>query len=131
MKVSRHAGTMIKGAVIWTGLVVAVLCIALAATGFFAAAFFVWMADHLGAAAAAAVTGSALLVLGVVIAFVGGALLRSLRRRQPSLLSELGGTVGLVTRLVAMMVRRDPKKAMIISLVAGALAEYITTERKR
>jgi hypothetical protein len=131
MKVSRHAGTMIKRAVIWTGLAVAVLCIALAATGFFAAAFFICIAHHLGTARAAAVTGAALLVLGIVIAFIGGALLRSLRRRQPSLLSELGGTVGLVMRLVTMMVQRDPKKALIVSLIAGALAEYITAERKR
>jgi hypothetical protein len=131
MNVSRHAGTMIKSVAIWTGMAVAVLCILLAAIGFFVTALFICIARHLGTAEAAAVTGAALLLLGAVIAFVGGALLRSLRRRQPSLLSELGGTVGLATRLVAMMVRRDPKKAVIISLVAGALAEYITTERKR
>ena len=80
---------------------------------------------------AAAITGGALLVLALIIGLAGALMVRRNRRRLPSLLSEFGGTLALTSRLAMFMVRRDPKKAMIISLVAGALAEYIMSERKR
>ncbi len=131
MNVSRPAARMIKNAAIGLGTAVTMLCLVLTAIGFFVAALFICIARHLGAADAAALTGAALLVLAVLVATAANLLIRQARRRQPSLLTELGGTVGLVTRLVAIMVRRDPKKAMIASLVAGALAEYLSAERKR
>ena len=122
---------MIKGAVIWIFLAVAVLCIALAATGCFVAAFYLWVAPHLGAAAGAAITGAALLGVAAFIALAGGVLLRQLKRRQRSLLAEFGSIFGLASRLAAMLVRKDPKKALLVSLVAGALAEYISTPRRK
>jgi hypothetical protein len=33
-------------------------------------------------------------------------------------------------RLVGLLVRKDPKKALILSIIAGAVAEYISSERK-
>jgi hypothetical protein len=122
---------VIKGAVIWIFLAVAVLCIALAATGCFVAAFYLWVAPHLGAATGAAVTGAALLGVAAFIALAGGVLLRQLKRRQRSLLAEFGSIFGLASRLAAMLVRKDPKKALLVSLVAGALAEYISTPRRK
>ena len=110
---------------------VAVLCIVLAGIGFLITGFFIYIARHTDAASAAAITGGVLLVLAVVTGLVGGTVLRRIRRRQPSMLSDFGGIIGVAGRLVGLLVRKDPKKAMIISIVAGALAEYITSERKR
>lgn len=118
---------MIKSAVIWICLALAVLCTALAACGFFVAAFYIWVASHLGLAAAAAVTGAMLLVFAAVIAL----LLRRLKWRRFGLLTELGSAITVGFKLLKMVVQRDPKKALIVSLVAGALAEYILAPNKR
>jgi hypothetical protein len=110
-------------------LALAVLGIVLAASGCFVAAFYLWVSPHLGTAAGAAVTGAALLVLAAFLALVGGALLRLMKRRPPRLLSELQNTIGLAAKL---MLLRDPKKALFVSLLAGALAEFILgPSRKR
>jgi hypothetical protein len=122
---------VIKGAAIWIFLAVAVLCIALAATGCFVAAFYLWIAPHLGAAAAAAITGAALLGVAAFLALAGGVLLRQLKRRRVSLMAEFGSILGLASRLTAMLVRKDPKKALLVSLVVGALAEYISVPRRK
>ena len=97
----------------------------------FVAAFYLWVAPHLGAAAGAAITGAALLGMAAFLALAGGVLLRQLKRRQRGLLAEFGSIFGLASRLAAMLVRKDPKKALLVSLVAGALAEYISTPRRK
>jgi hypothetical protein len=120
---------VIRWAVFGICVALAVLCITLAASGCFVAAFYLWVVPHLGAAAAAAVTGAVLLVLALFLAFVGSTLLRLMKRRPRSLLRELQNTIGLAVRLI---VSRDPKKAVLVSLIVGALAEYISTPgRKR
>ncbi|HVE22677.1 MAG TPA: hypothetical protein VNC39_11920 [Acidocella sp.] len=120
---------MIKWAVIGFCLALAVLGILLAASGCFVAAFYLWVAPHLGRPAAAAVTGAVLVVLALCLALAGGASLRRMRRRPRRLLGEFQNTIGLVARL---MLARDPKKALLASLLAGALAEYILSPgRKR
>jgi hypothetical protein len=131
MNLSRRAGALLKSAALWIGVATAVLCIALAGLGFMVTGFFIWVARHTDAASAAAITGGTLLVLAVAVGLLGGLFLSRMRRRQPSLLSEFGGTMGLATRLITVLVSRDPKKAMIISLAAGALAEYIFSEKKK
>ncbi len=130
MTLSRRAGILVKSAALWAGVAIAVLCICLAALGFLIAGFFIFIARHTDAAAAAAITGGVMLGLAVVVGLAGGFVLRRMRQKQPSLISEFGGTVGLAGRLVGMIVRRDPKKALIVSLIAGALAEYVMSEKK-
>lgn len=120
---------MIKWAVIGACLALGVLGILLAASGCFVVAFYFWVAPHLGRPAAAAVTGAVLVVLALVLALAGGASLRRMKRRPRRLLGEIQNTIGLVARL---MLARDPKKALLVSLLAGALAEYILSpSRKR
>ncbi len=120
---------MITWALTGICLALAVLGITLAASFCFVVAFYLWVAPHLGAAAAAAVTGAALLVLAASLSFAGGAVLRLMKRRPPRLLRDLQNAITLAARL---MLLRDPKKALLVSLLAGALAEYILTpSRKR
>lgn len=130
MNLSRRTDILIKHAARRAGLGVAVLCIALGGVGFLIAGFFLWLQRHLGNAPAAAVTGAVLLALALLTGLAGNALLRRARVKQPSLLSELGGTLGLGSRVFALLVRRDPKKAMVLSVLAGALVEYVFGERK-
>lgn len=119
---------MIKWAVIGICLALGVLGMALAASLCFVAAFYLWVAPHLGAAAAAAATGAALLVLAGFLALAGRAVTR-LTKRRPPLLSELQNAIVLATKLLLL---RDPKKALLLSLLAGALTEFILTpSRKR
>jgi uncharacterized protein (TIGR02265 family) len=95
----------------------------------FVAAFYLWVAPHLGAAAAAAVTGAALLIVAAFLALVGRALLRLTKRRPRRLVSELQKAMVLTAKL---LLQRDPKKALIVSLLAGALTEFILSpSRKR
>jgi hypothetical protein len=130
MQVGKRAAGLVKSAALWAGLAGAVCCIALAGLGFMVFGFDVWLARMLGAAAAAAITGGVLLLLAMLVAVIGGGILRGMRKRQPSMLAEFGGTVGIVARLVTLLVRRDPKKAIILSVIAGALAEYLVGEKK-
>ena len=89
------------------------------------------MARHTDAATAAAITGGVMLVLAIGTGVIGGAYLKRQRDKQPSLLSEFGGLAGLAGQLIGSLVRRDPKKAVIISMILGALAEYVTSDRKK
>jgi hypothetical protein len=131
MNLSRRFGLMLKSAALWAGMAIAVLGVLLAALGFFVAGFFLWVSHHMGNDLAAVITGGVLIAVAIIIALSGFAILKGMRRKQPSLLAEFGGTIGLALRLAGLVVRRDPKKAIIISIIAGALAEYITSERKR
>ncbi len=131
MDISGRIRTVLRSAALSAGLGIIVLGIVMAALWFLIAACFIWLIDHMSADAAAAILGGALLVFAVVVALIGGAVIRKSRRRYPSLISEFGGTIGLAGRLVGMMVRKDPKKALILSIIAGALAEYIASDRKK
>lgn len=120
---------MIRWAVIGLCLALAVLGITLVASACFFAAFYLWVAPHLGRACAAASTGGVLLALAACLALLGSALLRRMKRRPARLLRELQNTLGLVAKLMLM---RNPKKILLISLLAGALAEYMSVpSRKR
>jgi hypothetical protein len=57
--------------------------------------------------------------------------LKKTKKQRPSLLSEFGSTVGLATRLIGMLVRRDPKKAIILAAVSGAIAEYVMSDTRK
>ncbi len=131
MNLARRTDILIKNAALRAGLGVGVLSIALGGVGFLIAAFFLWLRVHLGDAPAAAITGGVLLAMALLTGLVGSAILRRVRRRQPSLMAELGGTFGLAIRVIVVLVRRDPKKAMVISVLVGAVAEYLFGEKKR
>jgi hypothetical protein len=128
MNLGRRVRILLKTAALWAGMATAVLCMALAGLGFLSSAMFIWLSRHTGPAAAAAITGAVLLALALFTGLVAGTALKRVRRRQRSLASELAGTFG-IARLVGLLVRRDPKKALIFALVAGAMAEYVLGEK--
>jgi hypothetical protein len=130
MNLSRRVNSLTKNAALWAGVAMAVLCTALAGLGFLIAGFYIFLTQYINNAAAAAATGGVMLAIAILIGTIGGGLLRRMRRKQPSLVSEFGGTIGMAGRLVGLLVRKDPKKAMIISLVTGALAEYILADKR-
>ena len=99
---------MIKWAVAGICLALGVLGMALAAS-LFVVAFYLWLAPHLGAAAAAAITGLALLAVAACLSLAGGVIMRRMKRR-PGLLSELRTMSGLATQLLLL---RGPKKALL------------------
>lgn len=128
MSLTRRAGTLARTAALWAGFTTVALCLVLAALGFLAAALFIWVAAHLGAAAAAALTGGALLLLALAVTLSGRMVLNKLRRSAPGLFDDAIGTFGMVTSLIGLAVRQDPKRAILLSLLAGALTEYFTAK---
>ena len=130
MSLVRYSGILLKSAAIWAGLATLVLLLVLASFGFLAAAIFIWIAAHLGGAAAAALTALALLLLAVVVMIGGGITLARLRARAPELFEDAAGTIATITTLVGLLVRQDPKRTILLSLIAGALTEYFTATGK-
>ncbi len=120
----------VKHAALWGALVVATLCVALGGVAFMVAAFFMWLLRSLPPSGAAAVTGGVILLLAFLIGTIGSLVLRKIRKPAPDLLGGLAGGLGLASRLVGILVRKDPRKALILSLVAGVLAEYVMSEKK-
>lgn len=131
MSLRSQARLLGRNLALSAGIAITMLVLALAALGFLAASVFLWAAPHWGAAAAAGGTGAALLLLAVLAGFGGCYLARRLHRNQPSLLAEVSGTLLTATRLLGFIIRQDPKKAILLSLLAGALVEYFTPEKKR
>jgi len=130
MSLSRRAARLFQAAALGAGATVAALCLALAALGFLVTGGFLWLARHMDVAAAAAITGAVLLALALIAGFCARAALKRLRGPPPSLLAELGATLDLATSLIGPRVRRDPKKALITALLAGALTEYFLRDKK-
>jgi hypothetical protein len=130
MDLLRLAGIVLKSAALWAGLAIIVLCLVLAAFGFLAAALFIWVAAHLGGAAAAALTALSLLLLAGLVMIFGGIMLARLRRRAPELFTDSSSTIATITSLIALLVRQDPKRTLLLALLSGALTEYFTAPRK-
>jgi uncharacterized protein YneF (UPF0154 family) len=130
MSLSGRASLILKSAALWGSVATAVLCIALAALGFLIAGFFLWVAQHFSNPAAAVITGGVLFVIAGLTGFIGGLILRYIRRKQQPGPLDLGGSLGMAARLAGILIRQDPKKAIILSLIAGALTEYLTSERE-
>lgn len=119
----------LRRAAMWGGFATAILAILLASIGFFTAALCVWLAQHLGAAAAIGLTGLALLLLALLLALTGNIVLGRMRRRAKARSSSLAGLLALALQLAGTLVRRDPKKALLLSALAGVLVEYLTAGR--
>jgi hypothetical protein len=47
------------------------------------------------------------------------------------LISEFTGIAGTAGRIAGLLIRRDPRKSLILAVIAGALAEYITSDSKK
>jgi hypothetical protein len=131
MNITARAGAAVKHLVLGIGVGAAVLVIALAGVGFLMAAFYIYAAHHMDAASAAALTGAVLAVLAVLVAVIGAGVLRRMKKQQPGWLSDFGGTLGLGVRLASMMVRRDPKKALMVAAISGVLVELILSDGKK
>lgn len=129
MNLARRAGFMGKYAALWVVMTIAVLCTALGALGFFTAAFLIWLSHYLGPAAAAAIAGLLLLAVACAVALTFGLILRRMRARQPSMASEAMGMLSLGMRFATLIIRRDPRKAVLAALIAGAVAEYFSSDR--
>ncbi len=130
MSIPARAEAAVKGLALWAGLGMAVLATSLAGLGFLIAGFFLW-ARHESHDAAAAITGGVLLVLAIAIAITGQAVLKRIKRRQPPLISEFTGIIVTAGRIAGLLIRKDPRKSMILAVIAGAVAEYITSGDKR
>jgi hypothetical protein len=131
MSISGFVNATVKHAAFSAGLGVTCLAIGLAGVGFFTAAFYIFVAGHFVPLVATLITGGALVVLALLIAVVGAGILKRSKRRRPSLFSDFGGTLSLGIRLASILVRRDPKKAVILAAVSGALAEYVLSEDRK
>jgi hypothetical protein len=131
MSISGRTSAAVKQFALWTMLCVVLLAGFIAGAGFLVAALFHWVSQNeANAAAASAITGGALIAIVIIFALIGGAIIKKLKKPQPALFSEFSGMLGLGARLIALAVRRDPRKAIIVSAIAGALAEFITSDRR-
>jgi hypothetical protein len=108
-----------------------VLCIILAGIGFLAAGVFIHLDHRIGPAAAAATIGGGLIILAILIALIGAYSLKKFRKRRPGLLTEFSATFGLGARLISLLVRRDPRKAVLLAAMTGAIVEYLLGDDKK
>ena len=126
MSLVRYAGFTLKSAALWVALALTVLCLVLAAFGLLAVALFIFVQQHWGAAAAAAITALALLLIAGQVLLAGAMIFGRVRRRTPDLFGEATSTIAMLTSIANLFVRRDPKRAILLSLLAGAVTEYFT-----
>jgi hypothetical protein len=131
MSIHGRATSAAKELALWAGLGVVVLSVVLAALGFLIASLFIWIAHYKSDTVAAAITGGTLLLLAIVIGILGRAILKKIRKPQPSLIAEFGGIAGTAGRIAGLLIRRDPRKSLILAVIAGALAEYVTSDNKK
>ena len=128
MSLSRHVGFYARASALWGAMGAAMLALGLAAAGFFTAAFYIWLCGHFSPAASCLIAGGSLLALALAIGLAGTAALRAAHARERARLAQFNLTISAALSLAAYLVRRDPKKAMIIALLAGILAEFLGGE---
>jgi hypothetical protein len=131
MSIQGRASAAATQLALGAALGIVVLTILLSAIGFFIAALFIWVDHYKPDSIAAVITGGALLLAAIVIGIIGRAVLKKLKKPQPSLLAEFGGIAGTAGRIVGLLIRRDPRKSLILAVIAGALAEYVTSDSKK
>ncbi|HQT45756.1 MAG: hypothetical protein B7X08_03290 [Acidocella sp. 20-63-7] len=110
-----------RKAALGTSMAAVTLCITLAALGFFIASFYILLTQHTSSAAAAAITGAILLAL----ALITGLITKTIFKKRSQNLSDWSELLSLATYLI----RRDPKKAMLLALLAGAVTEYFAGDK--
>jgi len=113
------------------GLGLGVLAVALTGIGFLAAGAFFHLDAIMGPAQAAAAIGAGLILLAILIALTGAWCLKKFKKRRPSLLAQFNATYGLGARLLGLLIRRDPKKAVLLAALAGAVIEFLMADDKK
>ena len=131
MSIHGRASAAAKELALWAGLGIVVLTVVLTAVGFLVASLFIWIDHYRSDTVAAAITGGALFLAAIFIAILGRIILKKIKKPQPSILAEFGGMAGTVGRLAGLLIRRDPRKSLILAVIAGALAEYVTSDNKK
>jgi hypothetical protein len=131
MSIQGRASAAAKELALWTGLGIVVLTVVLAAIGFLVASLFIWIDHFKSDTVAAAITGGALLLAAILIGLIGRVILKKIKKPQPSLLAEFGGIAGTAGRIAGILIRRDPRKSLILAVIVGALAEYVTSDSKK
>jgi O-antigen/teichoic acid export membrane protein len=131
MSIPGRAEAAVKGLVLSVAVGMVVLAVVIGGLGFLIAGFFLWIERYQPHDAAAAITGGVLFILAMIIALTGRAMLRRIKKKQPPLLSEFTGIFATAGRIAGLLIRKDPRKSMVIAIVAGALAEYITSGDKK
>jgi hypothetical protein len=125
--VSARFVVALRAGALALALVLLVLGLALVAFGFLVAGFCLWLASHLGAPAATAITGASLLVLGVLVAVVGALKLRPPPAAPQQAAPSSGATaLSLASSLLGALVRSTPKGALIGALLLGMLTEFLS-----
>jgi hypothetical protein len=54
-----------------------------------------------------------------------------MKKPQPSILTEFTGMAGMAGRIAALLIRKDPRKSVVLAVLAGAVAEYLTSGDKK
>ncbi len=130
MNLSARASAILRHLALSAGMGIAVLFIALAGLGFLIFAYYTWLLSHFASEQAGAITGATLIILAAATAIIGFATIKKLKKPQPSMLAEFGGTISIGFRLATLLIRKDPKKALILAGLAGAIAEYLMNDTK-
>jgi hypothetical protein len=131
MSIQGRASAAATQLALWAGLGIVVLTVVLTAIGFLVASLFIWIDQYKPDAVAAVITGGALLLAAIVIFLIGRVILKKIKKPQPSILAEFGGIAGTAGRIAGLLIRRDPRKSLILAVIAGALAEYVTSDSKK
>ena len=131
MSIPGRVNAAVKGLVLWAGLGLFLFAGVLTGLGFLITGFFIWVEQYKAPAAAAAITGVALFAAVLIIGLLGSFILKKLKKPQPSILAEFTGIAGTAGRIAGLLIRRDPRKSLILAVIAGALAEYITSDSKK
>lgn len=130
MNLSARAGAVLRHLALSASVGIAVLFIALAGLGFLIFAYYNWLLSHFPTEQAGAITGATLILIAAATGIFGLAIVKKLKKPQPSMLADFGGTLGIGLRLASLLVRKDPKKAIILATIAGAIAEYLLNDTR-
>ncbi|OYV39313.1 MAG: hypothetical protein B7Z81_03495 [Acidocella sp. 20-61-6] len=131
MNLSGRVSALLRHYGLAIGLGVAVLCVGLAGLGFLIAGYYVWLSSHFAVAPAAVMTGGTLFALAVLIAVIGSGVIKRMKKPEGNLFGDAASTLGLGMRLASMLIRRDPKRALILAAISGALAEFLLSDEDR
>lgn len=131
MSIPGRAAAAVKGVALWAALGMFVFVLVFTGIGFLITAFFIWIEHYKPHAESAAITGGGLFATAILVGLIGSMILKKIKKRQPSILSEFGGIAGTAGRIAGMLIRRDPRKSLILAIIAGAVAEYVTSDNKK
>ena len=130
MSLARFTRDTLKRAALWGGLATIVLCLALGTLALLGVAFFLWLESHFSPAIAAVLTALALLLTALLVILAGWLWLARHPVRPPSVLGSMGGLLPSFVSLAGALVRQNPRRAVVLAVLAGALAEYLAKDEQ-